>query len=445
MFHRYVLGLTILFAVASLVPVCAAVTQQNESNILPNGAAFLWIEGEDYLEKQEVPGDAAAVGWVWVTKDDPMLSVDNGEFGNRPILPSDTNASGGEAIVASLSGGIVGSAEATWQVEFMYPGTYWMYMHWSFYSRDGNSAFTNEDSLYVPPAFNANPHEDWIGFEGYDWPTGDPRTGQYERDGYIDGLATPGTLYNVVSKGDWKVHNDARDPDFYYGNFHWFWVDRSSDYDEEGNWKGFNGFAIEYEVSDEMLGQTLDFQIGRREPYGVIDGILFATSPDLLEEDYTQEELGPLVWPAAPENPLCDINLDGVCDAQDIDEMTQRVLDGITTQADRNALISSSPDDGLNTYIGDSDMNGEFSEQDFVAVFIAGKYITGEHAGWAEGDWDGNFLFNEQDFVAAFIDGGYLQGPREAVSAVPEPSCFVLLVLGISVFRRRRHKRVFKT
>ena len=73
----------------------------------------------------------------------------------------------------------------------------------------------------------------------------------------------------------------------------------------------------------------------------------------------------------------------------------------------------------------------ELSDEDFVAAFIAGKYLSGGSAGWAQGDFDGNLTFDEQDFVSAFIAGGYLQGERSATAAVPEPSAAVLLALGL--------------
>ena len=101
--------------------------------------------------------------------------------------------------------------------------------------------------------------------------------------------------------------------------------------------------------------------------------------------------------------------------------------DGLVDFADRSVWVH----DLKNTYIGDSDLNGVFDSDDFVTVFIAGKYEIDEVAGWAEGDWDGDLRFTSLDFVAAFIDGGYERGPRAAVAAVPEPSSLVLLLLSV--------------
>ena len=111
-------------------------------------------------------------------------------------------------------------------------------------------------------------------------------------------------------------------------------------------------------------------------------------------------------------------------------------MDGSVSESDRVFLIT-----GLkNTWLGDSNLDGEFSSGDFVGVFTAGLYNTGQPATWATGDWNGDGFFDSGDFVAAFTEGGFEMGPRQASASVPEPATFSLLALGAAtvVFLRRR-------
>ena len=141
-----------------------------------------------------------------------------------------------------------------------------------------------------------------------------------------------------------------------------------------------------------------------------------------------------------------DYNGNGELDAGDLDVHSQYIndnnpagdvnADGVTDTADRVAWTEQIQ----NSWLGDSNFDGEFSSGDFVLVFGIGKYETGDAAGYAEGDWNGDAVFDSGDFVAAFTGGGYELGPRN-VTAVPEPNSRVfgfVSLIGLMVWRRRR-------
>ena len=117
-------------------------------------------------------------------------------------------------------------------------------------------------------------------------------------------------------------------------------------------------------------------------------------------------------------NPMFDVNGDEAVDAQDIDVWVKELA---------------------KTWIGDANLDGVFDSNDFVQVFSVGKYELPELAVWSEGDWNGDGLFSSGDFVAAFADGGYELGPRPAaVSAVPEPAGWLLLLTALMGLAARR-------
>ncbi|MCA9150259.1 MAG: PEP-CTERM sorting domain-containing protein, partial [Planctomycetales bacterium] len=132
-----------------------------------------------------------------------------------------------------------------------------------------------------------------------------------------------------------------------------------------------------------------------------------------------------------------DFNGNGQLDAGDLDLMAAGMVAG-DSQYDLTGDNVADIDDRRrwinvlkNSYMGDSNLDGQFNSSDLVAVFSAGKFETGAAANWDEGDWTGDQLFNSSDFVEAFQGGGYEAGLRAAVAAVPEPASLTGLLLGL--------------
>lgn len=172
------------------------------------------------------------------------------------------------------------------------------------------------------------------------------------------------------------------------------------------------------------------------DPDYLFDNIILRTGDDIATE---------------VETPIKgDTNLDGTIDASDIDLLSKAVRDGTVEarfdinddggvdDADRVELVTGI----LGTWIGDSDLNGEFNSGDFVQVFSFGEYEDGiaENSTWATGDWSGDADFTSGDFVAAFVDGGYEKGQRTAAAAVPEPSSLLMLLVAALMTFSRVHQ-----
>lgn len=146
-----------------------------------------------------------------------------------------------------------------------------------------------------------------------------------------------------------------------------------------------------------------------------------------------------------------DFNGDGLLDAADIDLLSEAIRTGSSDSlydVDGNGDVDVADHrfwvvDIKNTYLGDSNLDGEFSSADFVTAFTQGEYedaIAG-NSGWEDGDWNGDGDFDSSDFVAAFTEGGYELGPRAAVAAVPEPMSGSLFGLaGCLVLLASRHQ-----
>ena len=147
-----------------------------------------------------------------------------------------------------------------------------------------------------------------------------------------------------------------------------------------------------------------------------------------------------------------DFDGDGVLTAKDINMLTAEIKNGQNNNRfDLNQDNFVNKDDHTvwvkdlkNAWLGDADFNGEFNSSDLVTVFVPGEYEDGipMNSGWEEGDWNADGDFDSSDFVVAFADGGYEMGPPpQRLNAVPEPSSWILLVIGISCAAVRRRFR----
>ncbi|MCA9200956.1 MAG: PEP-CTERM sorting domain-containing protein, partial [Planctomycetales bacterium] len=164
----------------------------------------------------------------------------------------------------------------------------------------------------------------------------------------------------------------------------------------------------------------------------------------LFTRAITAEEVQTLYGLEDPFTPG-DYNQNGVLDAADLN-LQAAEIGGNNAAFDLNSDGSVDFDDRLawvkdlkNTWVGDSNLDGEFNSGDFVQVFTAGLFESGAAATWEQGDWNGDEKFDSGDFVSAFTDGGFELGPRTGVSAVPEPSSLGWLAgLGVLMALRRR-------
>ena len=281
--------LTTVLLIATVTTAGAAQTVQTDQTV--GGRPFLWVEAETALLGADPEGD----GFVVVSRETPITSTQGLE-----ILPADSNVSG--TALLDLPGGGQHTDTALLLLQFETSGTYQLYIRHSLYDVDGNGNYGNEDSVFLSPAFDHDSSGDWIGFEGLEFDEGVgeipmpgfaldpdgflPATGNSDNDGWYAIRD-----WGVKSEGV-PVFDNSASSGFWNGTFHWYNRPAFLQTSSNGTFEDDFGFKTEYVVAPDQVGETLSFEIGTREPYGVFDGFLFIVDDDVdLLDVSSQEEL----------------------------------------------------------------------------------------------------------------------------------------------------------
>lgn len=153
----------------------------------------------------------------------------------------------------------------------------------------------------------------------------------------------------------------------------------------------------------------------------------------------------------------CDFDGDGSLGVGDIDMLLVEVEAGthnVAFDVNGDALVDVADvvffvedESKLHTYIGDTNLDGEFNSNDLIALFAVNEYedgITGNST-WSTGDFNGDAEFSSNDLILAFARGGYELGPRVNPQevAVPESNALMLwspVLFGTVLQVRRKPK-----
>ncbi len=119
--------------------------------VSPVAAETIQADGADYLGFEAEDFDNARVGTKWIAVD--TTPTKTSPVGN-PVLPSDTNAFGGAALLDDFSGS---RSIVTYDLTFKTAGTYYAYMHLSMFENSAaGTTYGNEDSVFVSSALGVN-------------------------------------------------------------------------------------------------------------------------------------------------------------------------------------------------------------------------------------------------------------------------------------------------
>ncbi|MCA9165393.1 MAG: hypothetical protein KDA62_20520 [Planctomycetales bacterium] len=201
---------------------------------------------------------------------------------------------------------------------------------------------------------------------------------------------------------------------------------------------------------DILTGSQLDGTVLPGAADSTCDNWTSSTSGSAMlgHHDRTGGGTNPTSWNSAHASRGCSpANLrstggDGLfyCFAADLLPLLIALDDGsITNPSERLTYIH----DLLGTWIGDSNLDGEFNSADLVEVFQANQYEDGiiANSTWVTGDWSGDREFNSSDLVLAFQDAGFEMGQRPTIIAVPEPSGVLLIAVGFVALAQLRTSR----
>jgi hypothetical protein len=194
---------------------------------------------------------------------------------------------------------------------------------------------------------------------------------------------------------------------------------------------------IDLQINNMATGDTFDFAVDFGTDYDGND------QNDETRYWFTFDRIGDIIVADG------DFDGNGVLDAADLDDLTAQVAASSTDMKyDVNSNSAVEPEDItfwvkdlFNGWIGDANLDGEFNSGDLVSVLASGTYEADVDSVWSTGDFTGDGRTNSGDLVAALADGGYEAGPQAAVSAVPEPSSWLLCLLGCLPLLKRVRRR----
>lgn len=240
-----------------------------------------------------------------------------------------------------------------------------------------------------------------------------------------------------------------------------YWADRTKDVVQRADLDGQNVETLHEATPSSAAPHGVALDVRRGHVYWLDNGLVTLKRMDLDGTNVKTILDGDSGLLTRPWQIVLDLRNDSVCPPSTIDcdpvEQAARIdavtdairsgsndaqfdmnRDGQVSEADRSFLIKF----GMNTLLGDSNLNGRFDTNDFVTAFPSGTYEIGvpNSATWRSGDWNGDGQFTTTDFVAAFQSGRYEE--NTAPRAVPEPTGIIVVLCPlVAIVMRVRSSR----